>query len=71
MYGYDSHGNAQRFEKPLFQTLMMFVAMCLAIPMHYGYQFYRRTQLSQKQLSIEDASAFLFYLTFTTVSSAK
>ena len=38
----DSEGNIRHFEKPLFLTCMMFVAMLLALPIYYIQQVTNR-----------------------------
>ncbi|TDH71869.1 hypothetical protein CCR75_001070 [Bremia lactucae] len=43
LYGVDSiglDGEVKKFEKPIFQTWLMFLAMVFALPIHWAYHYY-------------------------------
>ncbi|CAI5707494.1 unnamed protein product [Peronospora effusa] len=47
LYGVDSvglDGQVKKFEKPIFQTWLMFLAMVFALPIHWGYHYYVERQ---------------------------
>ncbi|DAZ98480.1 TPA: hypothetical protein N0F65_004917 [Lagenidium giganteum] len=50
MYGIDSvglDGQVKKFEKPIFQTWLMFAAMVFALPIQWGYHWYIERQWRQ------------------------
>ncbi|RLN68824.1 hypothetical protein BBJ29_006521 [Phytophthora kernoviae] len=47
LYGVDSvglDGEVKKFEKPIFQTWLMFLAMIFALPIHWAYHYYVERQ---------------------------
>ncbi|KAG7395071.1 hypothetical protein PHYBOEH_004268 [Phytophthora boehmeriae] len=47
LYGVDSvglDGEVKKFEKPIFQTWLMFLAMVFALPIHWAYHYYVERQ---------------------------
>ena len=51
MYGLQAvgeSGGVQRFEKPLFTTWVMFIAMTIALPAHYAVEAYRTHRRSRR-----------------------
>jgi hypothetical protein len=47
LYGVDSvglDGEVKKFEKPIFQTWLMFLAMVFALPIHWAYHYHVERQ---------------------------
>lgn len=46
-------GEVEKFEDPLFQSWIMFVAMTCALPIHFAYEYWERRKGSEEQQSLK------------------
>lgn len=63
MYGIDSvglDGEVKKFEKPIFQTWLMFFAMVFALPIQWGYHWYVERKW---RATARNGSTFIAFIT--------
>lgn len=52
---FEEEVDGKKFVKPLFQTMLMFLGMLIALPIHYAYQRYRAWRKERNVVRIHDA----------------